>query len=74
MFATHVKSRALSLPTLEAPRPTRSGRASVMISLAEHVEVTGFGEGGLSLARPNRGKYLAVVTIFMLATVLHTLP
>ena len=74
MFATHAKPRAISLPALEAPQRTRSGRPDAIRALSGCVEVTGFGEGCLSLARLNRGKYLAVVTIFLLATLLHTLP
>jgi len=74
MFATHAKPRALSLPALEAPQPSRDRRPHAMTHLSGCVEVTGYGEGGLSLARLERGKYLAVVTIFLLATLLHTLP
>jgi hypothetical protein len=74
MFATHATSRALSLPTLEIPQPGRTGRPDAMRQLSGCVEITGYGEGCLSLARLERGKYLAVVTIFLLATLLHTLP
>ncbi|WP_164721662.1 hypothetical protein [Silicimonas algicola] len=45
-----------------------------MRRLSGCVEITGLGEGGLSLARLDRGKYLAVVTILLFATLLHTLP
>ncbi|PWK53581.1 hypothetical protein C8D95_113106 [Silicimonas algicola] len=72
MFATHAKSRALSLPALEVPQPARTGRSDAMRQLSGCVAITGYGEGGLSLARLNRSKYLAIVSIFVLATLLHT--
>ncbi|PWK51669.1 hypothetical protein C8D95_11712 [Silicimonas algicola] len=74
MFATHAKPRAMSLPALEAPQPSRDSRPSPVRRLSGCVEITGLGEGGLSLARLDRGKYLAVVTILLFATLLHTLP
>ena len=74
MFATDRQSRALSLPALEAPQPSRGHRPNAMRSLSGCIEITGLGEGGLSLARLDRGKYLAVVTILLLATLLQTLP
>ncbi len=74
MFATDNMSRALSLPALEAPQRSRDRRPKAMMSLSACVDVTGLGEGGLSLARLDRGKYLAVVTIFLLTTLLHTFP
>ncbi|AZQ67109.1 hypothetical protein EF888_08155 [Silicimonas algicola] len=74
MFATHAKPRAVSLPALEAPQLRRTDRSDAMRQLSGCVEITGYGEGGLSLARLNRSKYLAIVTIFLLATVLQTLP
>ncbi|WP_164721715.1 hypothetical protein [Silicimonas algicola] len=43
-----------------------------MRQLSGCVAITGYGEGGLSLARLNRSKYLAIVSIFVLATLLHT--
>ena len=74
MFATHAKPRAVGLPALEAAQPSRDCRSDALRHLSGCVEVTGFGEGGLSLARLTRGKYLAVVAILLLATLLQTHP
>lgn len=66
MYSARVNSKACYLPELEEPT---ADQAATRLTLG-WIEITGFGEGGVSLARMSRGKYFALVLIGVLAAML----
>lgn len=66
MYSVREKSKASYLPELEEPSVAR---VTTRLT-AGSVEITGFRDGGLSLARLTRAKYVAIVLIGVLAAML----
>ncbi len=63
MFVARMNSKAVHLPELKEPT---EDQVTTRLDFG-WIEITGFGEGGRSLARLTRGKYFALVLIGMLA-------
>jgi len=64
MYSVRVNSRASYLPGLEEP-PEDQVKTRLTFGW---IEITGLGEGGLSLARMSRGKYFALILIGVLTS------
>ena len=70
MLGARIRSKAAFLPEIETPRRNNVKEKHSVLSPSRCIEITGFGEGCLSLARLSRGKYLALLAIGVLAALL----
>jgi hypothetical protein len=66
MSVGRVQSRATSLPGLEESDPGGFEQRDTSRLKTNWIEITGIGEGYLSLARLSRAKYLALLVIGLL--------
>lgn len=71
MPGTRAKSKAMFLPDLEIPVPSRQDSRNVSGRAGRWIEITGIGERCLNLARLDRTKYLALLVIMTLGAVLR---
>ena len=69
MFDAPSSSKAPTLPELEAPTFGECNGQYWLTGTPRCIEITGVGEGSLSLARLSRGKYVALIVVGVLAVI-----